>query len=185
MKIAQLLLMWAAALGNADVPWHDRAQDLPLQSLTVPAKVLTQDCRLQPDPVGGRVRQAFASNPWIGDDRRAVVMIKTAMGAVMTRLPDGPPLDRRQAADFERRSIEGVNHGYRAAYENSDGVDVEVLALDFDTAARAAGLQLTSPREAAKQTTRFVRGSTVIVIKARAAHSDCFEHVRAYIASLK
>jgi hypothetical protein len=176
MNVRQVLIV--ALTAGAGASLTGATQGVPLAVLTVPAKALTSECRLQPDSATN-VRSAFATNPWIGDDRRAMSMIKTAMGFI-TKVPDGPPLDRRQAAEFERRSMEGVHEGYRAAYEDSDGVDVEVLALDFDTAAQAAAMQLTANR-----TTRFVRGSTLIVITRRDAHSGCFEAVQAHIAALK
>src|SRR5688572_3927629 len=88
-----------------------------LETLTVPEVRLPPGCRLKPfaapqiipdasrgSPVvvTGSSGPSFPTNPWIGRERQALAMIRRMVDGTPMQ-PDGPALDRRQAAQYQLR----------------------------------------------------------------------------------
>ena len=165
-----------------------------LNALTVPEDRLPEGCRLKlppPAPAGGRGSRVvsaqpppFSANPWLGTDRRPVATIRQILEGP-PRVPDGPPLDQRQAARYFLRFADGIVDAYRATYQWSDESDVDVYAVRFE----GEDLVRELPRERASSrggvTSRVVIGPAVALVSARGGVNRCFEAVRAYIQSLQ
>jgi hypothetical protein len=174
---------------------HARRQQSPksiaLQDLTVPADRLTEDCQLKTTTVNsGRGRivseaDPFPTNPWSGQDTRLVAMVRGFVDGV-PEVPDGPPLDRRQAAQYQLKYAESVRQAYQAQYIGPLGSAVHVFAVTFKDARLAqADASSGRARRARGATTRVVIGPTVVRVIARQGRSECFDMVNRHIESLK
>jgi hypothetical protein len=183
-----LLLVGSAVAGSAQP-----AQTL--STLTVPATALPGGCALkQPTPEPAPITRAgvtviqgaplspFPTNPWSGSDRRIVTTVREAMDGP-PRMPDGPPLDARDAAAFELKLAYNVLEAYHAAYASADGSQTEVFAVTFNDPNLAKAEPISATMTLSPERSRFVRGSTVVVVSGR--RSDCFRAVNAYARSLK
>jgi len=167
-----------------------------LSALTVPPTTLPSGCSLtQPAPtpapmtrggvtvIQGVPSSPFPTNPWSGADRRIVTIVRKAMDGA-PRIPDGPPLEARDAAAFELKLADDVLEAYHAAYASADGSQTEVFAVTFDdsTLAKPEPLSATmNPTTGLRS--RFVRGATVVVVSG--SRSECFRAVNGYIRSVK
>jgi hypothetical protein len=165
-----------------------------LERLTVPGARLPQDCRLQPAAPASSVTDARhasgvvvtapplgparRANPWVGDERRDVAMIRLIVDPPPPG-PDGPPLDRRQSARYFLRSADGVRAAYRAVYLAPDESPIQVYAVRFETEALAAATR--APRSTGA-VYHAVRGADAILVSARAS-SPCFDAIRDHVAS--
>jgi hypothetical protein len=169
-----------------------------LETLTVPDGRLPAGCRLKPlaAPVAPDASQRspivvtgssgpdLPTNPWTGRERQMMATIRRAVDGTPMQ-PDGPALDRRQAAQYQLRWADGVAEAYRATYVWSDGSEVEVSAVRFEEEKLAAvppppgGLTLVE-----RIASRIVIGPSVVLVSARGTNS-CFETIRDYIQSLR
>lgn len=167
-----------------------------LSTLTVPVKALPGSCALKklpaPAPVSrGRVTTIqgwallpFPTNPWSGTDPKIVTEVRKAIDGA-PKLPDGPPLEAREAAALELKLAANVLEAYHAAYASSDGSEVEVFAATFDDTKLAKPDSLSATMAPPRGLrSRVVRGATVIVVSARSS-SECALAVDRYIRSLK
>lgn len=102
LRVSVLLLLAGGAVAGSP------SSRQSLSPLTVPPAVLPRDCGLtQPAPTPGpsardgvTVIQAvplFPVNPWSDTDRRIVTAVRGAIDGAPP-MPDGPPLDARDAA---------------------------------------------------------------------------------------
>ena len=168
-----------------------------LNALTVPGEALPSECALKPPVVrpvassraeGITIRSVewppFPTNPWSGSDRELVTEVRKVIDGT-PRLPDGPPLDRTDAAAFLLKLADNVLEAYRAAYVSADGSTVVVWAVRFN------GDSLANPerRPGAMNPprgfrSRLVRGDTVVLVTAPSSN-DCVRAVDGYIRSLK
>jgi hypothetical protein len=184
-----LLLVGGAVAGSAP-SWQ------ALSTLTVPLTALPSDCGLKepapkPAPItrgGVTAIQAvpsspFPTNPWSGTDRRIVTTVREAIDGA-PRMPDGPPLEARDAAAFELKLADNVLEAYHAAYASADGSQTEVFAVTFNdsTLAKPEPLSATMNPPTGLRS-RFVRGSTVVVVSG--SRSECFRAVNEYIRSVQ
>lgn len=79
---------------------------------------------------------------------------------------------------------DNVVEAYHAAYASADGSQTEVFAVTFNDSTLADPEPLSATMNPpARLTSRFVWGSTVVVVSGR--RSDCFRAVTGYIGSLK
>ncbi len=167
------------------------AQSAPdLGGLTVPAASLAEGCRLTPPPptptpiplpppeggvmvfASNRAPQ-FPSNPWFGSDSTYVTKVRQAFErGPAIRLPDGPPLEPKEAAKLAWTLKGDIAEAYRASYDTTGGT-VLVQAVRYTDAKWA------TPGEG-----RIVRGSTVILISGN-PQLECFKVIQNYIQSLK
>jgi hypothetical protein len=167
-----------------------------LESLTVPEGRLWAGCSLNParpaqlSPEASRgtgVRiipgDPYTTNPWIGRDPLNVVRILGRVDAPVSpaSVPDGPPLDRRQAAQYFARWMDGIVEAYRAAYSSSGGT-VEVFAVRFENERLAGATKPPASRGQARS--HVVMGPDLVVVSAQSAN-DCFDAVRSHIESLR
>lgn len=159
--------------------------DLPLDSLTVPADRLTEECRLSHSRSmsidATLVRSGLwaglpiTSNPWKGNDPVPAAAIRERIDPAM--VPDGPPLSVTEAARFRLRQADDVVEAYAAIYALTDSGLVTVYAVTLKNARNVR------PGDAAKQRPGrldFVRGRTHVTVAG--ARGPCFdtvaEHVR-------
>jgi hypothetical protein len=167
-----------------------------LERLTVPEARLPAGCRLTPLPTraaaagrgsGGAATSIvsgsmFSANPWIGDDRRTMALIRRVVDPPPPE-PDGPPLNRRQSARYFLASADGVAAAYRAEYLAENETTIDVYAVRFESEALAAA---TSRRAPPDNVQRIVRGQDVVMVAARGRGPDsCFEAIRDHAASLR
>ena len=178
------------ALGLAVVS----AQSAPtFSALTVPAASLPDGCQLtplppertptpMPHPEGGVIAAArkpfelrrFPSNPWFGTDYKYIAQVRLAFERLpLVHLPDGPPLEQRQAEKLLSTLKGNIAEAYRASYETTSSGSIVVQAVRYTEAKWA------TPGEG-----RIVRGSTVILVTGN-PQGECFNAVRKYIQSLK
>ena len=164
-----------------------------LERLTVPESVLPPGCRLRPAPSraadagrgsgSGQVSivsgSLFPANPWIGDDRRTVALIRRFVDPPPPE-PDGPPPSRRESARYLLASADGVAAAYHAEYLAQNDTTIDVYAVRFETEALAAATQQRAPSDRMQ---RIVRGNDVIVVSARSRGADpCFAAIRDHVA---
>jgi len=115
-----------------------------LGALTVPAAALPSGCALKPPAprpapisrggvtvIHGATWSPFPTNPWSGSDRKFVTAVRKAIDGA-PRMPDGPPLEARDAAAFELKWVEHILEAYHAGYASADGSQVEVFAVTFN-----------------------------------------------------
>ena len=168
-----------------------------LNALTVPGEALPSECALKQPAVrplpsgraeGTTIRSVewppFPTNPWSGTDRKLVTEIRQVIDG-SPRLPDGPPLDRADAAAFLLKLADNVLEAYRAAYVSADGSTVDVWALRFDDDSLANSERLPgtmSPPRGFRS--RVARGATVVLVTAPSSN-ECVLAVDGYIRSLK
>jgi hypothetical protein len=99
-------------------------------------------------------------------------------------MPDGPPLEARDAAALELKLADDVREAYHAAYASADRSQTEVFAVTFSdaTLAKPESLSATmNPPPGLRS--RVVRGPTVIVVSG--GRRECFRAVDEYIRSRK
>jgi hypothetical protein len=112
-----------------------------LPELTVPTTKLPAGCELSLAPTaplsGNRVRGGLWGglqinrNPWSGVDRLMTATIRERIDPPF-RLPDGPPLNRAQLAEFRLHLADGINASYAAFYFDSAANElVSVYGLEF------------------------------------------------------
>ena len=181
-------------VGGADA---DSARSWPtLSTLTVPPTTLPSGCALkQPAPkpapiarggvtvIQGGPSSPFPTNPWSGTDRRIVTTVREAIEGA-PRMPDGPPLEARDAAALELKLADNVLEAYHAAYASADGSQTEVFAVTFNDSTLAKPESLSaSMNPPPGLRSRFVRGSTVVVVSG--SRSECFRAVNEYIRSVQ
>lgn len=191
----------ATAAAGQLVAAHDE-QGLRLEALTMPQSslpggcglepVVTEEVRISPD---GRVTPAgrlaldgrtsgFATNPWQGTDRPQLLGLRQRMYPT-PRVPDGIPLNRAEAARFEERLLADIVEGYRGAYR-SGAETVEVLALRFTNAERAADNEPPIGSFPTAHVTRRVMGPIVVLARSTAKEtSACARAVHEHIRTLK
>jgi hypothetical protein len=162
-----------------------------LSALTVPAASLPDGCRLGPPPpkptpivlADGKLIQRlnmpgrFPTNPWYGTDDWLMVEVQKAIEppAPRVRMPDGPPLEPKEASKLIWSLKGHVVEAYQSEYETTPGEVIRVQAVRY-----------TDPKWAApdpRQENRIVRGTTVILIGGRPG--QCLTAVRQYIEALK
>jgi hypothetical protein len=187
--VVALLLVGGAVAGSAR-SWQT------LSTPTVPPMALPNGCALKqpaskPVPIaGGGVTviqggpsSPFPTNPWSGTDRRIVTTVREAIDGE-PRMPDGPPLEARDAAALELKLADNVLQAYHAAYASADGSQTEVFAVTFNDSTLAKPEPLSATMNPSPEfRSRFVRGSTVVVVSG--SRSECFRAVKGYIRSLK
>jgi hypothetical protein len=181
----------------------------PLTSLTVPESNLPIGCRLRPEvppppPVAragqtetvvAENRGSFASNPWIGADRRLLIELRKRIdGELRLRLPDAPPPSAAEVAALEHRWVADIVEGYQAVYISpvlgedagfKPPVTVAVSAIRFNNAMLATTAQSVGSTNASRGVSdRFVIDAVVMQVQAR-LKTDCFSSVAAYLRSLK
>ncbi len=100
---------------------------LKLQDLTAANTKLPSGCALAAAPRG----LATPSNPWIGTSPDVLAQIREHMYGPLRPVPDGPPLNRREANAFVRHSVDHVSEGYAAFYQGSGEEGLAVYALTF------------------------------------------------------
>jgi len=187
LLIAVLTVVWQAV----------RAQEppRPFADLTVPDARLPADCRLVPKPQPKQMPSGlwvtvfngyidFAANPWTGQEARNVAAIRELVDGT-PRLPDGPPLSRRQTSAYLADWYEEVEEAYLAKYAAPVvEAPVYVAAIRFKDPSLA---RPTKPQGTMRSVTgaesRVVRGSTVVQVSSLAV-TTCFEAVRDYVKSL-
>jgi hypothetical protein len=148
------LTLAALVLGAGGIA---QAQDRPvplvsLQALTVPQEQLPSNCALkviepqrqavEVTSVAGRrtIRitpatpslqpAGVTANPWAGTDRAILAWLRQRVDGYEVRLPDAPPMTRREQSEMLLRSADGVEEGYAATYASS-GADIGVHAVRF------------------------------------------------------
>jgi hypothetical protein len=127
LALASSLVVFGVSSGASQRQSVTRAATM--QDLTVPQERLPAGCALAPkDAVrldDGRVRSGLwaglriPTNPWAGSERPIVVSIRERMAAP-ARMPDGPPLSKREASRFRMQLADGVEEAYAAIYRQSD-----------------------------------------------------------------
>ena len=166
-----------------------------LSALTVPAAALPSGCALtqlapRPAPIArGRVTvihgapwSPFPTNPWSGTDRKIVTEVRKVIDGT-PRMPDGPPLEAREAAALELKLADNVLEAYHAVYASADGTRVEVFAVTFNDEALAKPERLSETMNPPRGLrSRLVRGATVVVVSAPTA-GECARTVESYIRS--
>lgn len=189
------------------------AQPTPtLGLLTVPSGSLPSGCALKPaDPepspvlvtelgnatgttvvVDSRGRHVvrfpypFPSNPWFGSDYRFRHMLRRHVDqAGPPRVPDAPPLSRREVAALQSSWADNVAEAYRATYLSGDGGLVEVSAVRFvDAKWAATDWPRVAPGGSRSTSLRIVHGATAILISGPQG-SACFDAVSRYVQSLR
>jgi hypothetical protein len=165
-----------------------------LEALTVPERLLPPGCRLEP-PVAVQAEATAAvqvatsssiypTNPWIGRERRMVANIARMVDRGSAQ-PDPPPLNPRQAAQFELRWADGITEAYRAAYLWRDVSVVEVVGVRFDDEKSARAVPSGAGPSGGGVTSRIVVGPKVARVSARGGSNGCFEAIRNHIESLR
>ena len=184
------------------------AQSEPsLSALTVPAARLPEGCRLTPppppptptptpDPDSDAIvrpvmprHPELPSNPWFGTDFKYILMIRPAFNSTpLFRMPDGPPLEPEAAARLRSKLTGDIAEAYSASYEIPDKGHVNVMAVRYVDAKwatpEAPAGTIGAARSRFVETTRIVRGSTVILVTGTPQH-ECLNVIRSYIQTLK
>jgi hypothetical protein len=162
-----------------------------LSALTVPVTSLPEGCALAPAPAlpspfvlsdGTEIQRSpypgkFPQNPWVGTEDRYKTQVQHIVepaGAI--RMPDGPPLDQRQANKLSWAGRGRAAEAYHAIYQDSAGASIVVQAVRFHDVKAATAIP-QSPN-------RIVRGSTVIKVDANRP-TGCLNAVLSYLQSLK
>ena len=195
--IARLSLAALLLLGDSSRADAQRPPRSELDLLTITANRLPSGCRLNPaDPPPTPAAQNnvvvgstpvfqgaadFGANPWKGSDRETVARVRLTVDGT-PELPDGPPLDRRQLAQFQLRLAEHVAEAYKATYLSTDDTGIDVFAVRFDSETMAA-TPVVSQTSSRLITRRLVLGRNVVRVSTR-ARSACFDAVFDYIAAL-
>lgn len=164
-----------------------------LSSLTVPATVLREACRIQPVPATGasiadvghtRILTTRGSlwrvpdNPWVGDDPGILVQLRKRIDGGYA-LPLSPPPTAAERAEVDRGYVEHVVRGYQALYESGEGrVVAHVRAIEFDD----PGLVTGRPGDgvAGAGSVRLVRDATVVLITGETG-TECRRRVEAHV----
>jgi|ERR1051326_2408158 hypothetical protein len=164
------------------------AQDARLSDLTVPADRLPTGCALSPTPsvkldgntYRGGLWAGLPSNPWTGTDAMRIASI-AGVFTPPARMPDGPPLDGKDAALFRLRLAEGIDEGYEAVYLPSDSnMLLIVYGLRFPAVASAQSFFRQS-RFAQDQ--RAVQTSSIVALVS-GPEGECLDSVLAHIRAL-
>ena len=159
-----------------------------ISDLTVPAERLPSGCVLSPTPTahidGNRIRSGLSagspSNPWIGTDAVRIASI-AQLFFDPPRMPDGPPLDKKEIALFNLRYADGIDQAYEAVYLASDSAPlIIVYGLQFPSATSAGTFWSNS--RVGHDPHGFKLGPTVALIAG--PDSDCTRAVAAYLSSL-
>lgn len=196
--LASLVLLFATITSTRQAFAGAEQSRQTLSSLTVPAGALPIGCALeQPAPkpaqaprsgvivLGGMMQRGFPSNPWTGTDRKLLAAVRKAIDGA-PRMPDGPPLEAREAAAFELRLADNVLEAYHAVYGPADRPQVEVHAITFSDAALAKPDPLSAMMNPPRGLrSRLVRGATVVVVSGVAPPNECFRAIETHIGSLK
>jgi len=119
------------------------------------------------------------SNPWIGTDGVHLASIASVFTPPI-RVPDGPPLNPREAARFRLHLADGIEEGYEAVYLPSDTALLIVYGLRFPTAAAAQAFMRESQFA---QNPRAVQAGALVALASGPA-GDCFDAVLAHLRSL-
>ena len=184
-------MTWAAFVLGAGMLVVSAQSAPALSALTVPESSLPDGCRLGPPPPkptpivlpDGKLIQRlnlpgwFPTNPWYGTDDWLMVEVQKTIEppARGVQLPDGPPLERKEASRLAWSLKGHVVEAYRADYEATSGGLIRVQAVRYTDAKWAT----PDPQ----QENRIVRGTTVIVVGGQP--SQCLTAIRAYIKALK
>jgi hypothetical protein len=180
-----LMLVGALTLGQGNA-----SPALPLNRLTVPLQELGTDCMLVPSP-SERINDStfrgglwaglpIDSNPWEGVDQTVITDIRERLDQPV-RVPDGPPLDRRQLLKFRSMLADGVAEGYAAIYRDQQTSDlITVYALRLQPNQPVDNIANRLPSGDAKQA-RFVNGQLVTVVR---GSGRCFERVVEHISGV-
>jgi hypothetical protein len=131
----------------------------------------------------------FPSNPWFGTDYKYIVLIRPAFnGTPLLRMPDGPPLEPEDSARLRAKLLPDITEAYTASYEMPDNGRVIVMAVRYSdpkwATPNAPAGTIGAARSSAVETTRIVRGTTVILITGTPKR-ECLNAVRNHIQSLK
>jgi|SRR5579862_1045532 len=163
------------------------AQNARLVDLTVPAERLPVGCLLSPTPSvkleGNRYRgglwAGLPSNPWIGTDSVRIASIASIFFPSI-RMPDGPPLDKKEMALFRLHFADGIEEGYEAVYLTDDSAPfIIVYGLRFPTAAAA---QSFFEQSGFAHDRRAAQTGSVVALAA-GPESACFDVVLAHVQS--
>jgi hypothetical protein len=161
--------------------------------LTVPHEALPAGCELSPGP-SIRVDETHIRgglwgglqinrNPWTGVDRLMTAIISERV-APPSRLPDGPPLNPAQFAEFRLHLADGIDASYAAFYFDSAANElVEVYGLEFPTAAAAIRFRRESRAEPRQPSSWAVPYGRILVTLF--GHSDCARAVDSYLQMLQ
>jgi hypothetical protein len=187
------------------------AQSVPdFSVLTVPPGSLPDGCRLTPPPSpespapapivavlpgGGVIRRAprpfavppFLTNPWFGTDYKYIAMVRSSFDSAL-HLPDGPPLERADAARLRAKLAGHITEAYRALYASPSGERIEVEAVRYADSKWATPdppmRRVTAAHGDSTASLRIVRGATVVLITGD-PQRPCFKALRNHIQSLK
>ena len=149
-----------------------------IESLTVPARLLSTDCRLAPDRAGGdssfMMYPSLRQNPWVGSGVRAASIRGVVDGSLGALGPTGPA----RLKELES----GIVEAYRARYLAPDGSAVDVYGVHFNDPALTVAAPLNRLGNRPGRT--IVTGATAVWVSPGKG-GDCFRAVSEYIASLK
>ena len=184
-------MTWAAFVLGAGMAVVSAQSAPALSALTVPEASLPDGCRLGPQPpkptpivlADGKLIQRlnlpgwFPTNPWYGTDDWLRVEVQKAIEppAPGVQMPDGPPLERREASKLAWSLKGHVVEAYRAEYKVAPDGLIRVQAVRYADTNRAA----PEPQHE----NRIVRGATVILIGGQP--SPCLSAIQQYIKALK
>ena len=181
--------MRAVLIGLVLLPAAVFAQEAArLSDLTVSSQRLPEGCLLSPTPSekleGNRVRSGLwaglPSDPWIGTDAVQVASIASVF-APPARMPDGPPLNNREAALFRLRLAEGIEEGYEAVYSLGDNGNLLIVyGLRFPTVAAAQSF-LRQSRFA--QNPNAIQAGSIVAL-ASSPPGDCLDAVLSHLRTL-
>lgn len=162
-----------------------------LRALTPEQDSLPSGCTLSGPPSsslqGGKERLELwrgigaSVNPWYGTDSRLLAAVRERMyGPVVG--PDGPPLNRVEAARYVLQAVEDIEVGYAAFYHGGPTLRASVYALRFKNTVHApepAGHTHVSSRGAF----RWFRYRNTIILVA-GDDGTCSEFIGTHVASV-
>jgi hypothetical protein len=146
--------------------------DVDVTQLTLPISERPDGCVLDANR-GDAIGLPLASNPWYGSDRRSMAAIRERLAPPLTPIPDGPPLNARDAAAFRLHFADDVDLAYGAMYGSSQEI-VAVMAVRFLDEARA--------KDAARRKGLLRVGRLVVGVSD--GTSDCHAAVVAHVRKL-
>jgi hypothetical protein len=144
--------------------------DVDVAQLTLPVSERPAGCVLDANR-GNAIGLPLAANPWYGNDRRPMAAIRERIAPPL--VPDGPPLNARDAAAFRLHLADDLDHAYAAMYGSSKEI-IAVMGVRFLDEAQAM--------DAAKQKGLLRSGRLVVAVSG--GTSDCHAAVLAHVTKL-
>jgi hypothetical protein len=189
MKSAVTLLIALTCSVTCTADQNPTGPPVALQDLTVPSNRLPDGCELLPVSAirtdENRIRLSLmlglwtAANPWVGTERSALASIGERVEG-MPAGPDGPPLDRREHAQFRLRMADGIDEGYAAVYGRAENDIVIVYAARFAKLPTDDAFRLQPRRQS--NALRMTFGRIVTLVEGGPNH--CLEAVEKHLRSL-